>query len=72
MSSILSEFDEEAYKKVIREDGYEDGFEDGFNSGQQKHLELTSKLIALRRYDDLEKSTTDADFLKSLYLEFNL
>lgn len=72
MSSILSEFDEEAYKKVIREDGYEDGFEDGFNSGQQKLLALTSKLIALRRYDDLEKSTTDADFLKSLYLEFNL
>ena len=76
MSSILSEFDEEAYKKVIREDGYEDGFEDGFNngfdSGQQKILELTSKLIALKRYDDLERSATDADFLKSLYLEFGI
>ena len=80
MSSILSEFDEEAYKKVIREDGYEDGFEDGFkngfdngfDNGQQKHLDLTAKLLARKRYDDLEKSITDADFLKSLYLEFNL
>ena len=68
MSSILSEFDEEAYKKVIREDGYEDGFEDC----QRKLLALTANLLAQKRYDDLERSTKDTGFLENLYQEFNL
>jgi len=68
MGFILSEFDEEAYAKVIREDG----FEEGFISGQQKLLDLTSKLLAQKRYDDLERSTKDKDFLESLYKEFDL
>ena len=88
MSCILSEFDEEAYTKVIREDGFEEGFETGFDNGfsngfnngfdsgfnnaQQKLLELTSKLLAQKRYADLERSTKDKDFLESLYQEFNL
>jgi len=76
MSFILSEFDEEAYVKVVREDGFEEGFEEGFGngfrSGQQKHLDLTSKLLAQKRYDDLERSTKDKDFLESLYREFDL
>lgn len=80
MSFILSEFDEKAYAKVIREDGYAEGFEDGFDNGfdngfdscQQKLLKLTSTLLALKRYDDLEKSTKDKDFLESLYQEFDL
>ena len=54
MSFILSEFDEKAYAEVIREDGYaegfDNGFDNGFNSCQQKLLELTSKLLAAKRY----------------------
>lgn len=76
MSFILSEFDEKAYAEVIREDGYaegfDNGFDNGFNSCQQKLLELTSKLLAAKRYDDLKKSTENNDFLESLYQEFKL
>ena len=31
MHSCLTEFNEEAYRKGIREEGYNDGFNDGFN-----------------------------------------
>jgi len=31
---VLTEFNEEVFKKGIREEGYEDGFNDGFNDGQ--------------------------------------
>ncbi len=80
MSFILSEFDEKAYAEVIREGGYAEGFNNGFNNGfdnvfnscQQKLLELTSKLLAAKRYDDLKKSTENNDFLESLYQEFKL
>ena len=76
MSFVLAEFDEEAYAKVIHEDGFEEGYEagfdNGFNNGQQKHLVLTSKLLAQKRYADFEKSTKDKDFLESLYQEFDL
>ena len=36
---ILTEFDEEQYKKVLKQEFYEDGFEDGFENGFENGFE---------------------------------
>ena len=40
MGSILAEFDEKEYEKVIREDGYLEGREDGIETGVHALIEL--------------------------------
>lgn len=54
MNSILSEFDEEAYAKMLREEGYEEGVEYGMEHGKQSAL-VTSILSFLQDLGDISE-----------------
>ena len=70
---ILTEFDEEQYKKVLKQEFYEDGFEDGFKDGiaqgitdgsRNTILQLTKRLLLKGQDDAFIKETlgvTDED-----------
>ncbi|MBR6294863.1 MAG: hypothetical protein IKR40_00105 [Treponema sp.] len=43
---ILEEFNEEIYKKNIREEGYDEGYSNGINAGQrQKSFEVAENML---------------------------
>lgn len=54
MNSILSEFDEEAYAKMLREEGYEEGVEYGMEHGKRSAL-ITSILSFLQDLGDISE-----------------
>ena len=45
MGSILAEFDEKEYEKVIREDGYLEGREDGMEAGMVAGIETGVRAV---------------------------
>lgn len=57
---LLTEFNQEAFARVIREEG-----EDRVN-------QLNARLIAEKRFDDLTRATNDKQYQTQLYKEFGL
>lgn len=52
--------------------GKEEGEQEGKCQGEERVLKLNRKLMAEKRYDDLEKATEDEVYREKLYREFNL
>ena len=80
MASVLSEFNEVDYAKMIREEGIEQGRSEGLEQGRSEGLEqgmekiniLNQKLIMDKRNDDLLRSFKDKEFQKKLLEEYNI
>lgn len=53
---LLTEFDEAAYAKTLREEG---------KKGKNRLSKLTLKLISEKRFDDLERAAKDQEFRMS-------
>lgn len=52
--------------------GLEEGLEQGLQQGEIRFAELTAKLLAASRLDDLKKAISDPEARKALYQEFGL
>ena len=76
MASVLSEFNEVDYAKMIREEGIEQGRSEGLEQGRSEMLEkiniLKQKIIMDKRNDDLLRSFKDKEFQKKLLEEYNI
>ena len=76
MASVLSEFNEVDYAKMIREEGIEQGRSEGLEQGRTEMLEkiniLNQKLIMDKRNDDLLRSFKDKEFQKKLLEEYSI
>lgn len=58
MNSILSEFDEEAYAKMLREEGYDEGYDEGVEYGMEHGKQsalITSILSFLQDLGDISE-----------------
>ena len=65
---FLTEFDEEAYKKAMKSEGYEEGHEDG----QEEYNCLVKALMENNRMDDLKHAIDDKAFRQQLFHEFGI
>ena len=72
MASVLSEFNEVDYAKMIREEGRSEGLEQGRTEMLEKINILNQKLIMDKRNDDLLRSFKDKEFQKKLLEEYNI
>lgn len=61
---LLTEFDEAAYAKTLRDEGREEG--------KNRLSELNLKLISEKRFDDLEYAAKDEEFRKKLFQQYGL
>ena len=61
---LLTEFNLEAFARVIREEGIEEG--------TTRLNQLNSYLIAEKRFDDLARATKDKQYQSQLYKEYGL
>ena len=73
---LLTEFDEEAYAKIMREEGREEGTEEGREEGREEGEERLSrlwlKMVEEKRTNDLERAMRDKDFRDMLYQRYGL
>ena len=70
--SIIDILHFEITQEEAMEMSREDGFEAGLNLGQERVNTLNKKLLELKRFDDLKKSTEDAAFQAQLFEEFGI
>ena len=64
----LTEWDEEAYRTVLKQESWEDGKTEGRNDVN----ELNQCLLRDNRIDDLKRSTTDTEYQNSLMAEYGI
>lgn len=69
---LLTEFDEAAYAKTLRDEGREEGRVEGKKEGENRLSELNLKLISEKRFDDLEYAAKDEEFRKKLFQQYGL
>lgn len=69
---LLTEFNQEAFARVIRKEGVEEGIEKGVEKGEYRVNQLNARLIAEKRFDDLTHATNDKQYQSQLYKEFGL
>jgi predicted transposase YdaD len=73
MDVCLTEYNEEVFVNGIREDGRIEGHQEGLKAGRAESMarlnRLNAILIEQKRYDDLERSTKDAQFQNQLLEE---
>ena len=80
MWSCLTEYDEDAERKFLknegRKEGIAEGLEKGLAKGRRMEAErmgaLMTKLKSLGRVDDAFRAASDAAYRESLYKEFKL
>ena len=88
MHSCLTEYDEDAERKFLKNEGRKEGIAEGLEKGLEKGLKkglsegrkmeaermdrLVSELLKANRVDDLKKATSDSEFKYKLFLEFDL
>lgn len=65
---LLTEFNQEAFARVIREEGRKEGKEEGENRVNRLH----SRLILENRLDDLARAVNDKQYQAELYKEYGL
>ncbi len=69
---LLTEFNQEAFSRVIRNEGVEEGIEIGVEMGEDRVNQLHSYLISDKRFDDLTRATKDKQYQAQLYKEYGL
>ena len=84
MWSCLTEYDEDAERKFLKNEGRKEGLSEGRKEGLKEGLsegrrmeaermdKLVSELLKANRVDDLKKATSDSEFKNKLFREFNL
>ena len=88
MKYCITEYDEEAERKFLRNEGREEGLaagrEEGLAAGREEGLaagrkmeaermgSLISRLIKDNRISDADRASTDSGYREALYKEFNL
>ena len=88
MWSCLTEYDEDAERKFIKNEGRKEGIAEGLEKGLAKGRKeglyegrkmeaermgtLISRLIKDKRISDADRASTDAAYRESLYKEFDL
>ena len=65
---LLTKFDEELFAKTTREEG----FEEGETTGEKRFGQLSLKLVADKRTNDLERAVQDKNFRDTLYQQYGL
>ena len=68
----LTEWDEEAYRTVLKEESREDGKLEGRLEERKEINELIQRLIQDNRIEDLKRSTVDTDYQNSLLTEYGI
>ena len=68
----LTEWDEEAYRTVLKQESWEDGKAEGKAEGRNDVNELIQCLLRDNRIDDLKRSTTDTEYQNSLMAEYGI
>ena len=66
------EITQEEAIEMSREDGFEAGFAKGAETVRERINKLNQLLIEGNRFDDLKKSTADAEFQAQLFEEFGI
>jgi hypothetical protein len=56
----------------VRQEGKAEGRIEGEIKGEDKLAKLINKLMNEKRFDDVTKATTDADYRKTLYTEYKI
>lgn len=69
---LLTEFNQEAFARAIRNEGIEEGFEKGIEKGENRLNQLNFRLISDKRFDDLARATNDRQYQAQLYKEYGL
>ena len=72
MKSCITEYDEEAERKFLKNEGREEGLAKGRKLEAERMDKLVSELLKANRIDDLKKATSDSEFKSKLFREFNL
>ena len=80
MWSCLTEYDEDAERKFLKNEGRKEGIAEGLEKGLAKGRKmeaermgtLISRLIKDKRISDADRASTDAAYRESLYKELNL
>ena len=65
---LLTEFNQEAFARAIRNEGVEEGIE----KGEDRVNQLNFYLILDKRFDDLTRATKDKQYQAQLYKEYGL
>lgn len=73
---FLEEFDEEFYKRAIKQEAYEDGFEAGQEDVRNKAMEqlgvLVQRLLEENRQEDLKRAVSDREFQQKLLKKYKI
>lgn len=76
MNSILREFDEEEYRKMLEEESRREGFLKGEEAGRKAGLEKVNRLNKLlaeqSRTDDIIRAAVDEAYQKKLFEEYGI
>ena len=72
MWSCLTEYDEDAERKFIKNEGRKEGLSEGRRMEAERMGTLISRLIKDKRISDADRASTDAAYRESLYKEFKL
>ena len=65
---LLTEFNQEAFARAIRNEGVEEGIE----KGEDRVNQLNFYLISDKRFDDLTRATKDKQYQAQLYKEYGI
>ena len=68
----LTEWDEEAYRTVLKQESWEDGRAEGKAEERNDVNELNQCLLRDNRIDDLKRSTTYTEYQNSLMAEYGI
>ena len=72
MWSCLTEYDEDAERKFLKNEGRKEGLSEGRKMEAERMGTLISRLIKDKRISDADRASTDAAYRESLYKEFKL
>ena len=72
----IYEYDEEEHMRMEREEwheiGWQEGKQEGKQEGEKRFANLTQALLKDKRTDDLLRASTEEEYRKKLYLEYQL
>ena len=68
----LTEYDEDAERKFLKNEGRKEGLSEGRKMEAERMDKLVSELLKANRVDDLKKATSDSEFKNKLFCEFKL
>lgn len=69
---LLTEFNQEAFARAMRNEGIGKGIKEGIGKGEERVNQLNAFLISDKRFDDLTRATKDKQYQEQLYKEYGL